>query len=62
RVGVGIRGLNAAVYKDAYPFPQQEDILSNIKGCHWLTTLDLSRAFLQRMIEVSDRWKVTVVS
>jgi hypothetical protein len=62
RVVLDIRALNASVWKDPYPMPRQEDILQAIKGCHWLTTLDLTAAFMQRSLHKDSRHLVTVVS
>jgi hypothetical protein len=62
RVVMDIRGLNAAVWKDPYPMPRQEDILQAMKGCHWLTTLDLTAAFMQRALHKDSQHLVTVVT
>jgi hypothetical protein len=62
RVVMDIRGLNAAVWKDPYPMPRQEDILQAMKGCHWLTTLDLTAAFIQRALHKDSQHLVTVVT
>jgi hypothetical protein len=62
RVVMDIRGLNAAVWKDPYPMPRQEDILQAMKGCHWLTTLDLTAAFMHRALHKDSQHLVTVVT
>jgi hypothetical protein len=62
RAVMDIRGLNAAVWKDPYPMPRQEDILQAMKGCHWLTTLDLTAAFMQRALHKDSQHLVTVVT
>jgi succinylglutamate desuccinylase len=62
RVVMDIHGLNAAVWKDPYPMPRQEDILHALKGCHWLTTLDLTAAFMQRALHKDSQHLVTVVT
>jgi predicted nucleic acid-binding Zn ribbon protein len=62
RVVMDVRGLNAAVEKDPYPMPRQEDILQAMKGCHWLTTLDLTAAFMQRALHKDSQHLVTVVT
>jgi hypothetical protein len=62
RVVMDIHGLNAAVWKDPYPMPHQEDILQALKGCHWLTTLDLTAAFMQRALRKDSQHLVTVVT
>jgi hypothetical protein len=62
RVVMDVRGLNASVWKDPYPMPRQEDILQAMKGCHWLTTLDLTAAFMQRALHKNSRHLVTVVT
>jgi hypothetical protein len=62
RVVMDIRGLNAAVNKDPYPMPRQEDILQSIKGCTWISTLDLTAAFMQRALHRDSQHLVTVVT
>jgi hypothetical protein len=62
RVVTDIRGLNARVWKDPYPMPRQEDILQAIKGCNWISTLDLTAAFMQRTLHPDSRHLVTVVT
>jgi hypothetical protein len=62
RVVIDIRGLNSRVWKDPYPMPRQEDILQSIKGCHWISTLDLTAAFMQRTSHPDSRHLVTVVT
>jgi hypothetical protein len=62
RVVTDIRGLNARVWKDPYPMPRQEDILQAIKGCSWISTLDLTAAFMQRTLHTDSRHLVTVVT
>jgi hypothetical protein len=62
RVVTDIRGLNSRVWKDPYPMPRQEDILQAIKGCHWISTLDLTAAFMQRTLHPDSRHLVTVVT
>jgi hypothetical protein len=62
RVVTDIRGLNARVWKDPYPMPRQEDILQAIKGCNWISTLDLTAAFMQRTLHEDSRHLVTVVT
>jgi hypothetical protein len=62
RVVMDIRGLNAAVNKDPYPMPRQEDILQSIKGCTWISTLDLTAAFMQRALHKDSQHLVTVVT
>jgi hypothetical protein len=62
RVVIDIRGLNGSVFKDPYPMPRQEDILQAIKGCTWISTLDLTAAFMQRALHKDSRHLVTVVT
>jgi hypothetical protein len=62
RAVMDISGLNASVWKDPYPMPRQEDILQAMKGCHWLTTLDLTAAFMQRALHKDSQHLVTVVT
>lgn len=62
RVVIDIRGLNAAVLKDSFPLARMEDILAKVAGHTYISVFDPTAAFLQRRIQVQDRWKATVVS
>jgi hypothetical protein len=42
--------------------PRQEDILQAIKGCNWISPLDLTAAFIQRTLHPDSRHLVTVVT
>jgi hypothetical protein len=62
RVVTDIRALNGSVNKDPYPMPRQEDILQSIKGCTWISTLDLTAAFMQRALHKDSQHLCTVVT
>jgi hypothetical protein len=58
---VNIQGVNTNTVADAYPMPQQEDIMQEISGRYWRSIFDLSAVFLQRCVALQDRWILTVV-
>lgn len=62
RVVVDLRGLNAATVADAYPLPNQEEIMSLLKDCVWITCIDVRSSFYQRLVKLFDRYKLTIVS
>lgn len=62
RVVVDIRGLNQSSWSDSYPLSRQEDIIACARRMDWITTLDLSQAFLQRRLAKESRWLTTVVT
>lgn len=61
-VAIDIRGFTRNVWKDPYPCPRQDEIVQAIKSCFFIPTFDLPGAFLQRLLAMQDRWKVTVVT
>ena len=62
RVVVDTRGLNSITEDDAYPLPRQEDLLSNVKGKPYITTLDQIKSYYQRRVKRSARYLTAVVS
>jgi len=44
---VDYRKLNAVTIKDFYPLPKLEDILDQLSGNSWFTTLDLKSGYWQ---------------
>ncbi|KMU79327.1 hypothetical protein CISG_07813 [Coccidioides immitis RMSCC 3703] len=59
---VDIRKLNQIVEPDAYPAAGQEEIISAIVGCKYITVLDATSFFYQWRICPRDRHKLSVVS
>jgi len=47
---VDMRKLNAAMIGDAYPLPQQENVIQAMQGMQWLGSADITSAFYQRLI------------
>lgn len=48
------RKLNDMTIKDSYPLPRINDILNQLAGNMWFTTLDLKSGYWQR---ISDKGK-----
>ena len=57
RLCVDLRGLNNATVADRHPLPRIEDLTATVRGCRWLTTLDLKSAFNSYQIHPADRAK-----
>lgn len=56
-----MRMLNELVPSDAYPLPRQEDILANISGMTFISTLDITSAFYQHIMHPDDRYRTGIV-
>jgi len=57
RFCVDYRKLNAVTVKDSYPLPRIDDILSQLAGNIWFSTLDLKSGYWQIKIRPEDRQK-----
>lgn len=57
RLCIDLRGLNNATVADRHPLPRIEDLTETVRGCKWLTTLDLKSAFNSYQIHPADRHK-----
>ena len=60
RVVIDLRSLNDKVVKDAYPLPLQQDICAELRGKTDISSVDLQKAFYQRLVALFERWKLTV--
>jgi hypothetical protein len=47
RMAVDYRQLNRVTVKDVYPMPRIQDLVDNLKGTKWFTSLDCVQAFHQ---------------
>lgn len=61
RLCLDARRLNERTQRDAYPLPHQDRILSRLEASKYLSTIDLTKAFLQIPLE-SDSRKFTAFS
>ena len=59
---VDIRMLNQVSIRDAYPLPPQDDLISLIAGCLYVTCVDGASFFYQWRVHPADRYKQTVVT
>ncbi|XP_055603795.1 uncharacterized protein LOC129752031 [Uranotaenia lowii] len=55
RLCLDARRLNERTKRDAYPLPHQDRILSRLGSSKYLSTIDLSKAFLQIPLDPSSR-------
>ena len=62
RVVVDIRALNKISATDSYPLPLQGDIISAVRGCKYISTVDATGFFHQWNVATADREKLTVTS
>lgn len=61
RVCLDSRKLNSVTIKDSYPLPFISRILMNLRDARYLTSIDLSQAFFQILLEPSSREKTAFV-
>jgi len=54
---VDYRKLNAVTKKDSYPLPRIDDILDQLSGNSWFSTLDLKSGYWQIKINLKDKEK-----
>jgi len=57
RFCVDYRKLNAVTVKDSYPLPRINDLLDQLSGNAWFTTLDLKSGYWQIKIRPKDKEK-----
>ena len=57
RLCVDYRRVNAISATDAYPLPRIDDIIDQIGGAKYLTTIDLTKGYWQVPVASSDRGK-----
>lgn len=59
RLCVDFRRLNALTIKNKYPLPIIEELLEELQGATWFTTLDLCSGFHQIRMTEGDEYKTT---
>lgn len=57
RFCVDYRKINAITINDSYPLPRIDDILDQLAGNIWFTTLDLKSGYWQIKVGPEDREK-----
>jgi len=57
RFCIDYRKLNAVTIKDSYPLPRIDDLLDQLSGNAWFTTLDLKSGYWQIKIRSEDKEK-----
>ena len=57
RFCVDYRKLNSITIKDSYPLPRVEDILDQLSGNSWFSTLDLKSGYWQVKLNSKDKEK-----
>ena len=62
RVVVDVRALNKITIPDAYPIPVQTDILADLAGCGYISTVDCASFFYQFGVKKPHRYRLTVAS
>jgi hypothetical protein len=55
--GMNYRKLNDITIKDSYPLPRMKDILDQLSGNSWFSTLDLKSGYWQIKVRHEDREK-----
>lgn len=54
RFAIDLRSINAATVRDGYPTCTVQEIFQEIKGSHFITTIDATKAFLSLQLSPSD--------
>ena len=62
RVVVDIHSLNKITLPDSYPLPRQSDIISAVRGCPYISTMDGVAFFYQWLVSWKDCHKLTVTT
>jgi len=62
RVVIDIRALNKIAVPDAYPLPTQAEILSQLSGCDYISTVDCASFFYQWKVAPQHQHYLTVSS
>ena len=57
QIVVDYRKLNEQTIKNAYPIPHIDDLIRQIAGAKYFSTIDLSKAYHQIPINPDDTWK-----
>ena len=57
RLCINYRKLNSVSKRDAYPMPRIDDLIDDIGGAKFTTTLDLAKGYLQVPVRETDRPK-----
>ena len=61
RFCIDFRRVNAVTKRDAYPIPNMTGILDELRLAHYITTLDLSKAYLQIPLTLESRERTAFV-
>lgn len=59
---IDMRPLNALVPGDAYPLPRQEDVTKSLRGKAFMSSIDITSAFYQRMIHPDHQYRTGIVT
>lgn len=62
RVVVDIRGLNKITISDSHPLPLQDDIVTAVQGCMFISVVDCSGQFHLFLVRRDHRQRFTIVS
>ncbi|KAE8240175.1 hypothetical protein A4X13_0g7912, partial [Tilletia indica] len=57
RFCVDYRSLNTATTPDRYPLRRVDDVIENLRGHSWFSSMDAVRGYHQADIHEGDRWK-----
>src|SRR5688500_988921 len=62
RYCIDYRKLNRITKKDSHPLPRIDDILDQIQGSGWFSTIDLASEYWQVEIEEADKEKTVFIT
>ena len=56
------RRLNNVTVPDSYPLPRIQDFATNLRGCHYFSTIDLEKGYLQIPMAKEDICKTAIIT
>ena len=62
RVVIDLRALNEIMEAENYPLPRHEDIISSMKDCKFISSVDATSYFYQFKVHHDDQHKCTIIS
>lgn len=62
RLCIDSRKLNSVTKKNSYPLPRVDDILDNLKNAKYISSIDLSQAFLQLPLSECAKEKSAIIT
>lgn len=62
RLCIDYRELNRRTVPDKYPLPRIQEMLDNLHGMEWFSTLDLGKAYHQGLVSKESQHRTAFIS